>query len=159
MAKQENPFFPLPQSPRVLSFIVALSFFFFFSFFPSSHFQQICSICLTKMKQGGGQAIFTAECSYSFHFHCICIASSVKHGNQICPVCRAKWKEILVQGPSLDPPPRRASISPVGWPQNDALMTVVCRLPPTRRDSNRRHIMPLYQAAEGINQSSGLPPK
>jgi Mg-chelatase subunit ChlD len=98
------------------------------------------------MKQGGGHAIFTAECSHSFHFHCI--ASNVKHGNQICPVCRAKWKEIPVQGPSLDPPPRRASISPVGWPQNDALMTVVRRLPPTRRDSNRRHIMPLYQAAE-----------
>jgi len=110
------------------------------------HFQQICSICLTKMKQGGGHAIFTAECSHSFHFHCI--TSNVKHGNQICPVCRAKWKEIPVQGPSLDPPPRRASISPVGWPQNDALMTVVRRLPPTRRDSNRRHIMPLYQAAE-----------
>lgn len=108
--------------------------------------KQICSICLTKMKQGGGHAIFTAECSHSFHFHCI--ASNVKHGNQICPVCRAKWKEIPVQGPSLDPPPRRASITPVGWPQNDALMTVIRRLPPTRRDSNRRHIMPLYQAAE-----------
>ena len=100
------------------------------------------------MKQGGGHAIFTAECSHSFHFHCICIALNVKHGSQICPVCRAKWKEIPVQGPSLDPPTRRASISPVGWPQNDALMIVVRRLPPTRRDSNRRHIMPLYQAAE-----------
>ncbi|KAG2729872.1 hypothetical protein I3760_01G269000 [Carya illinoinensis] len=105
-----------------------------------------CSICLTKMKQGDGHAIFTAECSHSFHFHCI--ASNVKHGNQVCPVCRAKWKEIPVQGPSVDPSPGRASISPVGWPQNDALMTVIRQLPPTRRDMNRRHIMPLYQAME-----------
>ncbi|KAK7848636.1 e3 ubiquitin-protein ligase wavh1 [Quercus suber] len=108
--------------------------------------KQTCSICLTKMKQGGGQAIFTAECSHSFHFQCI--ASNVKHGNQICPVCRAKWKEIPVQGPSLNPSPGRASNGPVGWPQNDALMTVVRRLPPPRRDLNRRHIMPLYQAAD-----------
>ncbi|XP_009344774.2 LOW QUALITY PROTEIN: E3 ubiquitin-protein ligase WAV3 [Pyrus x bretschneideri] len=108
--------------------------------------KQTCSICLTKMKQGGGHALFTAECSHSFHFHCI--TSNVKHGNQICPVCRAKWKEIPVQGPSLDPPPGRAAIGPVGWPQNDALMTVVRRLPPPRRDLSRRHIVPLYQAHE-----------
>ncbi|PON50182.1 Cdk-activating kinase assembly factor [Parasponia andersonii] len=111
--------------------------------------KQTCSICLTKMKQGGGHAIFTAECSHSFHFHCI--TSNVKHGNQICPVCRAKWKEIPLQGPNFDPPPpgRPAAITPVGWPpQNDALMTVVRRLPSPRRDLNRRHIIPLYQAPE-----------
>lgn len=108
--------------------------------------KQTCSICLTKMKQGGGHAIFTAECSHSFHFHCI--ASNVKHGNQICPVCRAKWKEIPMQSPSLDPPLGRAAVNPVGWPQNDALMTVVRRLPPPRRDLSRRHVVPLFQAPE-----------
>ncbi|KAF2295733.1 hypothetical protein GH714_033762 [Hevea brasiliensis] len=108
--------------------------------------KQTCSICLTKMKQGGGHAIFTAECSHSFHFHCI--ASNVKHGNQICPVCRAKWKEIPLQAPSLDPLPGRGSINAVGWPRNDALMTVVRRLPPPRRDLNRRHIVPLLQSPE-----------
>ncbi|XP_044479861.1 E3 ubiquitin-protein ligase WAV3-like [Mangifera indica] len=108
--------------------------------------KQTCSICLTKMKQGGGQAIFTAECSHSFHFHCI--ASNVKHGNQICPVCRAKWKEIPMQGPGLDPLPGRAAINPIGWHQNDALMTVVRRIPPPRRDLSRRHIVPLFQAPE-----------
>ncbi|TYI45271.1 hypothetical protein E1A91_D13G025700v1 [Gossypium mustelinum] len=107
---------------------------------------QTCSICLTKMKQGGGHAIFTAECSHSFHFHCI--ASNVKHGNQICPVCRAKWKEIPMQSPSLDPPLGRVAVNPVGWPQNDALMTVVRRLPPPRRDLSRRHVVPLFQAPE-----------
>ncbi|KAK8546191.1 hypothetical protein V6N13_067419 [Hibiscus sabdariffa] len=108
--------------------------------------KQTCSICLTKMKEGGGHAIFTAECSHSFHFHCI--ASNVKHGNQICPVCRAKWKEIPMQSPGLDPPLGRAATNPVGWPQNDALMTVVRRLPPPRRDLNRRHVVPLFQAPE-----------
>ncbi|OAY45871.1 hypothetical protein MANES_07G098900v8 [Manihot esculenta] len=107
--------------------------------------QQTCSICLAKMKQGGGHAIFTAECSHSFHFHCI--TSNVKHGNQICPVCRAKWKEIPLQAPNLEPLPNRGSINAVGWPQHDALMTVVRRLPP-RRDLNRRHIVPLLQAPE-----------
>ncbi|KAK8531833.1 hypothetical protein V6N13_131191 [Hibiscus sabdariffa] len=108
--------------------------------------KQTCSICLTKMKQGGGHAIFTAECSHSFHFHCI--ASNVKHGNQICPVCRAKWKEVPMQSPSLDPPLGRGATNPVGWPQNDALMTVVRRLPPPRRDLSRRHVVPLFQAPE-----------
>ncbi|XP_004307381.1 PREDICTED: uncharacterized protein LOC101294015 isoform X2 [Fragaria vesca subsp. vesca] len=105
-----------------------------------------CSICLTKMKQGGGHALFTAECSHSFHFHCI--ASNVKHGNQICPVCRAKWKEIPLQGPTTDASPGRAPIGPVGWPQNDALMAVVRRIPPPRRDLSRRHIVPLFPATE-----------
>ncbi|KAF8117403.1 hypothetical protein N665_0011s0119 [Sinapis alba] len=71
--------------------------------------KKTCSICLTKMKEGCGHAIFTAECSHSFHFHCI--ASNVKHGYQVCPVCRAKWKEIPIQKPSLDlslPPSHQA---------------------------------------------------
>ncbi|CAI0442747.1 unnamed protein product [Linum tenue] len=111
--------------------------------------KQTCSICLTKMKQGAGHAIFTAECSHSFHFNCI--ASNVKHGNQICPVCRAKWKEIPFQAPDLDPPLGRAvSINAGGWPNNDALMTVVRRLPPPRRDPSRRHVVPLLQVAEPI---------
>ncbi|XP_010520377.1 PREDICTED: uncharacterized protein LOC104799509 isoform X2 [Tarenaya hassleriana] len=57
-----------------------------------------CAICLMEMKPGLGHAIFTAECSHSFHFHCI--TTNVKHGNQICPVCRAKWKEIPLQSPN-----------------------------------------------------------
>ncbi|KAJ8759102.1 hypothetical protein K2173_004108 [Erythroxylum novogranatense] len=108
--------------------------------------KQTCSICLTKMKQGGGHAIFTAECSHSFHFHCI--TSSVKHGNQICPICRAKWKEIPLQAPSLDPSPARASINALGWAQNDALLTMARRIPPPHRQLNRRYIMPLLQNPE-----------
>ncbi|RAL43715.1 unnamed protein product [Cuscuta campestris] len=64
--------------------------------------KKICSICLATMKRGNGHAIFTAECSHSFHFHCI--ASNAKHGNFLCPICRAKWKEIPLQRPILDLP-------------------------------------------------------
>ncbi|KAK6150191.1 hypothetical protein DH2020_017716 [Rehmannia glutinosa] len=54
--------------------------------------KKACAICLGNVRSGQGQAIFTAECSHSFHFSCI--ASSVKHGNYLCPICRCKWKEI-----------------------------------------------------------------
>lgn len=59
-----------------------------------------CAICLETMKPGQGHAIFTAECSHSFHFQCI--ASNVRHGNLICPVCRAKWKEVPWQAPAKE---------------------------------------------------------
>lgn len=111
------------------------------------------------MKQGNGNAIFTAECSHSFHFHCI--ASNVKHGNQICPVCRAKWKEIPWQGPSLEPPSAgRARINPIEWTQNNVSMTVVRQLPPSRPNSNR-HVTHLFQAPEPavFNDDESLEPK
>ncbi|CAN0898888.1 E3 ubiquitin-protein ligase WAV3 [Linum grandiflorum] len=88
--------------------------------------ERTCPICLTAVKTGLGQAIFTAECSHSFHFHCI--ASNVKHGKQICPVCRAKWKEVPSQSPKLDKSNGRPS---------DSLMNIVRRIPPPRLDTNR----------------------
>ncbi|KAG6536231.1 E3 ubiquitin-protein ligase WAV3-like [Zingiber officinale] len=72
--------------------------------------KRTCAICLTTMKPGQGHAIFTAECSHSFHFHCI--ASCIKYGNHVCPVCRAKWKEIPFQGPS-NSPRARSTVNPV----------------------------------------------
>ena len=47
------------------------------------------------MKPGHGHALFTAECSHTFHFSCI--ASNVSYGNLVCPVCRATWKEVPCQ--------------------------------------------------------------
>ncbi|KAL7114866.1 hypothetical protein ACP275_04G148800 [Erythranthe tilingii] len=96
--------------------------------------KKTCSICLASMRRGDGQAIFTAECSHSFHFQCI--ASNVKHGNQICPVCRAKWKEIPFQGPT-----DRARNN------NDEFMTVLRRLPPPRSNS-ARNPAPTFQSPE-----------
>ncbi|XVE79790.1 hypothetical protein DITRI_Ditri14bG0084100 [Diplodiscus trichospermus] len=107
--------------------------------------KRTCSICLTAIKPGQGHAIFTAECSHSFHFHCI--TSNVKHGNQICPVCRAKWKEIPLQSPASDLPNGRSRINPTDWPRDDAWMTVVRRLPSPRLDSTRQ-ISSLFHASE-----------
>ncbi|CAH2058770.1 unnamed protein product [Thlaspi arvense] len=100
----------------------------------SSKSSKTCSICLTKMKEGGGHAIFTAECSHSFHFHCI--ASNVKHGNQVCPVCRAKWKEIPMQHPSFDLPYQFARPC-----NNDAAISLAHRLPMPRRVTNQGRVL------------------
>ncbi|CAE6076282.1 unnamed protein product [Arabidopsis arenosa] len=97
--------------------------------------KQTCSICLTKMKEGCGHAIFTAECSHMFHFHCI--ASNVKHGNHVCPVCRAKWKEIPIQKPSLDLP-----YYPFDRSNNDAAIRLIRCLPPSQRAINQGHPEP-----------------
>ncbi|GFS30891.1 zinc finger (C3HC4-type RING finger) family protein [Actinidia rufa] len=89
--------------------------------------KRMCAICLTNMKPGDGHAIFTGECSHSFHFHCI--TSKVKHGNQICPICRAKWKEIPFQNPP-DLSHIGARLDNVSLAQNDDWTTFLRRLPP-----------------------------
>ncbi|KAM5576938.1 E3 ubiquitin-protein ligase WAVH1-like [Rosa sericea] len=48
-----------------------------------------CGICLQSVKSGQGTAIFTAECSHSFHFPCV-----KKQPLMLCPVCNATWKEL-----------------------------------------------------------------
>ncbi|GFP94258.1 uncharacterized protein sll0103 [Phtheirospermum japonicum] len=60
-----------------------------------------CAICLGNVETGQGQAIFTAECSHSFHFSCI--SQSVTHGNYLCPVCRAKWNVLPFLMPRVSP--------------------------------------------------------
>ncbi|CAM0903921.1 unnamed protein product [Alopecurus aequalis] len=81
-----------------------------------------CAICLGGMGAGGGQAIFTAECSHTFHFHCI--SSSVAHGHLLCPLCNAHWRELpsvrpVASMPQTQPPPvdvvqpRRTPTQPV----------------------------------------------
>ncbi|WJZ88665.1 hypothetical protein VitviT2T_007943 [Vitis vinifera] len=107
--------------------------------------KKTCAICLNTMKPGQGHAIFTAECSHAFHFHCI--TSNVKHGSQSCPVCRAKWKEIPFQSPASDLAHGRARINPVDWGHDDAWMTVLRQLPSPRQDASR-HISSLFHAHE-----------
>lgn len=106
--------------------------------------KKTCTICLASMKRGEGQAIFTAECSHSFHFQCI--ASNVKHGNQICPVCRAKWKEVPLQGSTGSGPPLgRTRINPVNWSQD--MMTLLRPIPP-RPNSPRHAAAPVFPGPE-----------
>ena len=81
----------------------------------------MCAICLSAMRSGRGQALFTAECSHKFHFNCI--SSNVQHGNTICPICRAVWKELPFQGPQLAASAAHGSgrLNPSIWPQMSML--------------------------------------
>ncbi|VFQ96586.1 unnamed protein product [Cuscuta campestris] len=106
--------------------------------------KRTCAICLKSMKPGQGHAIFTAECSHSFHFQCI--TSNVRHGNQICPVCRAKWKEIPFQtSPLPEISLERARTNPPRsyWPHYDALLTSLRRSSSHLESSNARNSSPL----------------
>ncbi|KAI4296096.1 hypothetical protein L6164_036083 [Bauhinia variegata] len=59
--------------------------------------KNLCAICLDLLcynSKGSspGQAIFTAQCSHSFHF--ACISSNVRHGSVTCPICRSHWTQL-----------------------------------------------------------------
>lgn len=106
--------------------------------------KKTCAICLNSLTPGG-HAIFTAECSHSFHFNCI--TSSVRHGNRICPVCRAKWKEVPLQRNNSDVLPRKSRVDPQlggAWSRDDALMAALRQLPQRRSDSTRSMSTILY---------------
>ncbi|KAK7341859.1 hypothetical protein VNO80_24800 [Phaseolus coccineus] len=103
-----------------------------------------CAICLYTMKPGQGHAIFTAECSHSFHFYCI--TSNVKHGNQICPVCRAKWKEVPFQSPTSNMPHDLPRLNHVA-PRDEGWSPAVRRLPSPQGDV-ARPISSLYHVTE-----------
>lgn len=47
---------------------------------------------MQSVRSGQGTAIFTAECSHTFHFPCIV----KKHPILTCPVCNTSWKELPV---------------------------------------------------------------
>ncbi|KAA8537116.1 hypothetical protein F0562_029594 [Nyssa sinensis] len=87
--------------------------------------KKTCAICLANVKPGQGQAIFTAECSHSFHFSCI--ASSVKHGNHLCPICRSKWKDIPFQFPTNGSDPQR---NDSGQSRRSLLEDIQANVPP-----------------------------
>ncbi|KAI3882049.1 hypothetical protein MKX03_006259 [Papaver bracteatum] len=83
------------DSPKFRRSKEILSIFFFHS--TALFAEMVCTLCDGALKVGAGNAIFSAECSHSFHFNCI--ASYVKYGNRICPICDAKWKDIPFTGP------------------------------------------------------------
>uniref|UniRef100_A0A803L1Z2 Uncharacterized protein n=2 Tax=Chenopodium quinoa TaxID=63459 RepID=A0A803L1Z2_CHEQI len=70
-----------------------------------------CGVCLHNVKGGQGTAIFTAECSHSFHFPCI-TALAMKNGSSdpsallSCPLCGSQWKE----GPFLGMPQKKQPV-------------------------------------------------
>ncbi|CAB80454.1 putative protein [Arabidopsis thaliana] len=52
-----------------------------------------CGICLQSAKAGRGTAIFTAECSHTFHFPCVASRAGDRNLLSDCPVCGASWRE------------------------------------------------------------------
>ncbi|CAN6279668.1 unnamed protein product [Urochloa humidicola] len=108
----------------------------------SKSFKKTCAICLTTMKPGQGHALFTAECSHTFHFHCI--SANVKHGSSSCPVCRIKWKELPFRGPlPAELPQVNARISPVNGYQNGGHMNILRPLPRARSSGRLHHLAAL----------------
>ncbi|KAK8673018.1 hypothetical protein V6N13_111374 [Hibiscus sabdariffa] len=69
-----------------------------------------CGICLESVKTGQGTAIFTAECSHSFHFHCVA-AHIRKRQLLICPVCSTTWKELPLLSLQHPEQPHEKSLS------------------------------------------------
>ncbi|VVB09852.1 unnamed protein product [Arabis nemorensis] len=59
-----------------------------------------CGICLQSAKAGRGTAIYTAECSHTFHFPCVASRAGDRNLLSDCPVCGVSWRET-----SLLPPP------------------------------------------------------
>ncbi|PKU60897.1 E3 ubiquitin-protein ligase WAV3-like [Dendrobium catenatum] len=57
-----------------------------------------CGICSQSVRTGQRTAVFTAECSHSFHFPCISTHVRNQSRNQAgclsCPVCSASWREV-----------------------------------------------------------------
>ncbi|CAN6245141.1 unnamed protein product [Urochloa humidicola] len=114
--------------------------------------KRMCAICFDSMKPGHGQALFTAECSHMFHFHCI--SSSVKHGNHVCPVCRAKWKEIpFNRSLSYIVPRGRGglNVNQARLPQQDAYMALLRQVP------NRQREAPVLLASEPVDFNDDEP--
>ncbi|KAG0477580.1 hypothetical protein HPP92_012299 [Vanilla planifolia] len=72
-----------------------------------------CGVCSQSVSTDQRTAVFTAECSHSFHFHCISAHFRSQSRSQssclTCPVCSASWHEVplLSQANTLavTPPP------------------------------------------------------
>ncbi|KAF5736232.1 putative Zinc finger family protein [Tripterygium wilfordii] len=110
-----------------------------FSHLPS---KKTCVICLRTLRSGHGEAIFTAECSHTYHFNCI--MENIVHGNLRCPICRAEWKEIPFQATSNVPDLRqnnfgRARVSPYNGSPVDVYAFGSCHDP---LPSNPPHLEP-----------------
>ncbi|CAK9156789.1 unnamed protein product [Ilex paraguariensis] len=79
--------------------------------------KDLCAVCLDPLSystgSNPGQAIFTAQCSHSFHFGCI--SSNVRYGSVTCPICRAHWTQL----------PRDLITCSLHFNQNDPVLQIV----------------------------------
>ncbi|KAG7539985.1 von Willebrand factor type A [Arabidopsis thaliana x Arabidopsis arenosa] len=77
-----------PKSPASFSLLKSK-----LCFTKSSISSSKCGICLQSAKAGRGTAIFTAECSHTFHFSCVASRAGDRNLLSDCPVCGASWRE------------------------------------------------------------------
>ncbi|KAG7544669.1 von Willebrand factor type A [Arabidopsis suecica] len=77
-----------PKSPASFSLLKSK-----LCFTKSSISSSKCGICLQSAKAGRGTAIFTAECSHTFHFPCVASRAGDRNLLSDCPVCGASWRE------------------------------------------------------------------
>lgn len=79
-----------PASPRSPSRFALLKA----SLLPS---KSRCGVCSRGVKSSGSSAVFTAECSHSFHFPCIAAharsSTTSASGVLSCPVCASPWRQ------------------------------------------------------------------
>ncbi|KAF7842485.1 E3 ubiquitin-protein ligase WAV3-like [Senna tora] len=123
--------------------------------------KKTCTICLGDLKIGQGRAIFVAECSHSFHFNCI--ASNVKHGSQVCPICRSKWKEIPSQAPAPTNVPaphhhqnRGRARAPPSVPSPPTLLPSFSMREPTRFSDDEPLSVPAASAADHTSSAPSV---
>ncbi|KAG8377415.1 hypothetical protein BUALT_Bualt08G0030600 [Buddleja alternifolia] len=67
-----------------------------------------CGVCMRSVKTGQAMAMYTAECSHTFHFPCIASHVTTKQQQQnnliLCPVCTTTWKHIPFLNQNQDNP-------------------------------------------------------
>lgn len=71
----------------------------------------------------------------------------MKHGNRICPVCRAKWTEIPFQGQSSEVLRGKLGANSINWNGDNPLVAALQQLPLPQSDFNQ-NISPTYLVAE-----------
>ncbi|CAH9119442.1 unnamed protein product [Cuscuta epithymum] len=61
-----------------------------------------CGVCMLGVKNKQALAIYTAECSHTFHFSCI-VSHCRKQSTLFCPVCNCVWSNVPLLSHNLRP--------------------------------------------------------
>ncbi|KAL9165631.1 hypothetical protein ABFS82_06G182400 [Erythranthe guttata] len=82
----------------------------------SSPSKTTCGICKGSLER---QAMYTAECSHSFHFTCINNTFAINKFNPFCPICSTKWNNPPFSMPNFyNPPSNNINQSPFNFPSS-----------------------------------------
>ncbi|KAH6788518.1 hypothetical protein C2S51_003524 [Perilla frutescens var. frutescens] len=116
-----------------------------------------CGVCMQSVKTGQGMAIYTAECSHSFHFPCIA-AHVGKKSALVCPVCAAVWKDVpllalhaqnqnrpqqeekIVRVDSATPTKFNRRFEPASFADDEPLLTPKLSLPESTVDEEEEEV-------------------